>query len=95
MIELVDMKLHQQFVDLGLTDYDITKKMRMSYKAGVSYRLKISHWNYAYISGFANYHKDYGIVNYDDEIFTRNIDYILSYGLTFGIGFELNHSIKY
>jgi hypothetical protein len=86
--------LFQHLSDPGLEEFDICKEMRMSYKAGISYRLKTAYSNYCFISLFTNYHRNYGLINYDNELYTRNIDYIFSYGFTFGIGLELEQTIK-
>ena len=67
---------------------DITRKLRNSYKLGLRMNFKTLYSSNVYLSGFINYHHDYGLIRYAGTITSRYINFILSYGATFGIGLE-------
>jgi|GEM_PF-5153547 len=77
------------WVDSSILDYDISKKMKFSYKFGINIRYKINSLYFWKLSGFVNYHDDYGLIIQKEGISTRYIPYIYSFGISGGFGIEI------
>ncbi|MFH1052387.1 MAG: hypothetical protein V1779_15810 [bacterium] len=74
--------------DKSILDFDVTKNIKYSYKLGLNIRYKISDFVFWKINGFINYNDDYGLIIQHNQISTRYINYILSYGISGGFGIE-------
>jgi hypothetical protein len=68
---------------------EITKGVKQSYKMGLNFSYKYNKSDYLLLSVFANYHSNYGIINFSEYLTTRYINYILSYGIAIGFAHEI------
>lgn len=74
--------------DLALAKKDITAHLTMSYKLGLNLRYRLNSMDYIYISGFTNFNDYNSYISFASSLYTRYIDYILSYGVSAGFGIE-------